>query len=203
MKLSRIVAVGASAVLAFGLAACSNDGTDSEPAPTSTSKAAAPKQAPLPTVEELDAILATAADPNAPQEEKVKTVQGGEFAPEIFEVMAASKEESGAEFQVVPPVLPNYDGSVLTTVNFLLPGHEPQPAENVEFVYEDGRWKLSQMWACTLVTNTVEPEQVPAVCRDGEAPAEEAPEGAAEEGMPEGAAEEGMPEEAPAEAPAS
>ena len=39
-------------------------------------------------------------------------------------------------------------------------------AENVEFIYQDETWKLSQSWACTLITNTVAPEQVPQMCLD-------------------------------------
>ncbi|MEZ2120951.1 hypothetical protein QWU43_01860 [Corynebacterium sp. CCM 9204] len=125
-----------------------------------------------PTAEDLNAILATATNPDASVEEKIRTVQGGEQAPELFETMTRSKQESGADFQVVPPVLPGYTtDSVLATVNFTLPDRPSQVADNVEFVYEDGTWKLSQSWACTLITNTVPPEQVPPMClEDGGAP---------------------------------
>ena len=45
-----------------------------------------------------------------------------------------------------------------------MPDREPQTADNVEFIHQDGQWKLSREWACVLVTNTVEPEQVPEMC---------------------------------------
>ncbi|MDY3127614.1 MAG: hypothetical protein SOW59_05725 [Corynebacterium sp.] len=123
-----------------------------------------------PTATELNAVLARATDPNVPLEQKVETVQGGETAPELFDVMTASKAESGANFEVVDPVLPGFSpDSVLATVNFTLPDAEPQTAENVEFIQENGQWKLSQSWACTLITNTVTPEQVPAMCSSGTA----------------------------------
>lgn len=169
MKLSKITA--ATAVLAAGLsmAACGggNGGEDTATettAATSSETAAAPE---LPSAADLNQVIATASDPALPTEEKVHTVQGGETAPELFETMAMSKQESGADFQVVDPVLPGFtENSVLATVNFTLPDREPQVAENVEFVYEDGTWKLAQSWACSLITNTVAPEQVPEMCMD-------------------------------------
>jgi hypothetical protein len=182
-----MTAITAALGAALALSACSSeDGnggttttTGTVEATDTTTEAAAPA---LPTADELNAILARATDPNVPLEEKVNTVQGGETAPELFETMAASQAESGAQFQVVNPVLPGYTpDSVLASVNFILPESEAQPAENVEFIFEDGTWKLSQSWACTLITNTVAPEQVPQMCLDyspapvEEAPAEEAP----------------------------
>jgi len=187
VKLTKMTAITAALGAALALSACSSeDGnggttttTGTVEATDTTTEAAAPA---LPTADELNAILARATDPNVPLEEKVNTVQGGETAPELFETMAASQAESGAQFQVVNPVLPGYTpDSVLASVNFILPESEAQPAENVEFIFEDGTWKLSQSWACTLITNTVAPEQVPQMCLDyspapvEEAPAEEAP----------------------------
>ena len=185
MKLSKMTAITAAFAAALALSACgSEDGdggtttTTAAPATTTTDTTTDTAAAlALPTADELNAILARATDPNVPIEEKVNTVQGGETAPELFEVMAASQAESGAQFQVVNPVLPGYTpDSVLASVNFILPESEAQPAENVEFIYEDETWKLSQSWACTLITNTVAPEQVPEMCLDySPAPAEEAP----------------------------
>ena len=77
-------------------------------------------------------------------------------------------------------MLPGYTAnSVLATVNFTRPDAESQLAEDVEFVYEDGKWKVSQSWACFLVSNTVAPEQIPAMCQSG-APAPAAPEAPAQ-----------------------
>ncbi|MCS4489027.1 MULTISPECIES: hypothetical protein [unclassified Corynebacterium] len=170
MTSSKIAALALAATTAFSLSACSTDtdATTDTVAPTETTMSPTEAMAPsLPTAEELNALLALAADPNVPVEEKTKTVQGGETVPELFQVMTDSKLESGAEFQVVQPILPGYTpDSVLATVNFMLPDREPQPAENVEFIYEDGHWKLSQSWACTLITNTVTPEQVPPLCNE-------------------------------------
>ncbi|WP_085548570.1 hypothetical protein [Corynebacterium pollutisoli] len=184
MKLSKMTAITAALGAALALAACGDgDGngettTETTAAETTATETTETTAAPaLPTADELNGILAKATDPNVPLEEKVNTVQGGEQAPELFEVMAASQAESGAQFQVVNPVLPGYTpDSVLASVNFILPESEAQPAENVEFIYEDETWKLSQSWACTLITNTVAPEQVPEMCLDyNPAPAEEAP----------------------------
>lgn len=202
MKLSKIAVAGIAATAVLSISACSSDegassSTSAAASSASTSQATSQALAPTPTVDDLNAILAIATDPNATIEQKINTVQGGQAAPELFDTMTASKIESGAQFQVVQPILPGYTpDSVLATVNFILPDKEPQSAENVEFVYEDGTWKLSQSWACTLVTNTVAPEQVPAMCSDGTPAADAAAEPPAAEVPAE------VPAEAPAEAPA-
>ncbi|AKK09202.1 hypothetical protein HCH15_07430 [Corynebacterium testudinoris] len=194
MKLTKITAVAAAVGAALALTACSSDDGGSATTSAKTSASESAVAAPtLPTADELNEVLARATDPNVPLEGKVSTVQGGETAPELFETMAASQAESGAQFQVVNPVLPGYTpDSVLASVNFTLPDQPAQPAENVEFIFENGEWKLSQSWACTLITNTVAPDQVPAMCQEfapAPAPAEEAPAEA--------------PADAPAPAPAS
>ena len=171
MKYTKLAAAALALSAATTLAACSSDENSSDTAETSAASSAAASDtatapAELPTAADLNAILAKATDPNVPLEEKTQTVQGGESAPELFDTMAASKAESGATFTVVDPVVPGYTpDSLLTTVEFTTPDNPTtQTADQVEFVYEDGVWKLSQSWTCTLITSTVAPEQVPAMC---------------------------------------
>lgn len=205
MKLRKLTAIVAAVAASTTLAACSTEGEDSSTEETSASSSESSSSetgseesstaaAEMPSAEELNSVLSTATDPAAPMEQRETTVQGGETVPqELFDTMTMSQQESGANFQVVPPVLPGYTpDSVLATVNFTLPEQEPQVAENVEFVYEDDTWKLSQSWACTLVTNTVDPAEVPEMCMDPNSPA--APE--------ESAPAEQAPAEQPAPAPA-
>lgn len=186
MKVPKLVAAAAVAGLALSLTACSEDSDTTET--TASSQAASSEAAPvaeMPTAEELNAVLQRAADPNLPIAERANTVQGGETTPELFDLMTQSQQESGANFQVVDPVLPGYTAnSVLATVNFTRPNAESQLAEDVEFINEGGQWKISQSWACFLVSNTLAPEQVPDMCKTGapaapeapaEAPAEQAP----------------------------
>lgn len=193
----KITAALAALGAAVTLAACSNDGENGASSSSSSSVSSgssSASQAPaaqLPTAAELNAVLVRATDPNLPIEERVNTVEGGETAPELFDVMAQSQQQSGANFQVVDPVLPGYSpNTALATVNFTAPDAQSQLAENVEFMYQDGSWKLSQSWACTLVTNTLPAEQVPEMCRT------QAPAG---EGTPAAPAEQAPAEQAPVE----
>lgn len=170
MKYPKMVALIAAAAAAVSLSACSSDdeGTTSSSSSTTTT-ATSESQVPtdLPTAAELNAVLARATDSTLPIEERVATVEGGEDAIELFDVMTQSKEESGANFEVVDPVLPDYTpDAVLATILYTLPDREPQTAENVQFIYQDGQWKLSRLWACTLIQNTVAPDQVPAICSE-------------------------------------
>lgn len=185
-----------AAVLALGAATALSACSSSDDGAAENSTAAKPSgetsasqvvSTEMPSVEELNEILAKAADPNLPQEEKVQLVQGSETAPELFDVMSQSQAESGATFEVVAPVIPGLvPDSALATVHINTPDGQQQTADQVEFINEGGTWKLSKTWACVLVTNIVPPEEVPEMCADS------VPEGA---GMEDGA-------EAPADAPA-
>lgn len=171
VKFFKATAVTFTMVGALALGACSSDDEAADTDTTTTAADTTTSESPgtaaeYPTADELNQVLAVATDPEASLEEKVNTVQGSENAPELFETMTQAKVESGAEFQVVGSVLPGYDpqSEVLTTVMFTLPDRPDQEAEGVEFVNVDGNWKLSQDWACILITNTVAPEQVPDMC---------------------------------------
>lgn len=175
MKFHRsVTAIVIAGATALTLAACGDNGSGEEEttsaATTSTTDIAA-----IPTAMELNDILARATDPNLPPEEKAATVEDGENATELFDVMTRSKEESGAQLDVVEPVLPGYTpDTVLAGVNFILPDQEPQLIEGVEFIFVDGQWKLAKTWACTLVQN-VAPDQVPPMCLPEGVPPPEAP----------------------------
>lgn len=172
IKLSAaILALGASVTLA----ACSSSDEDaanssSAAKPTGETSASQVVSTEMPSVEQLNEILAKASDPNVPQEEKVQLVQGSETAPELFDVMSQSQAESGATFEVVAPVIPGLvPDSALATVHINTPDGQQQTADQVEFINDGGTWKLSQTWACVLVTNIVPPEEVPEMCADSAA----------------------------------
>ncbi|MFD5867662.1 hypothetical protein ACFWGD_03470 [Corynebacterium sp. NPDC060344] len=177
MKFHRsLTATLIAGATALSLAACGDNGEGTEETTTTTTSAS--EVAAFPTAMELNDILARATDPALPAEEKAQTVENGEDAAELFDVMTRSKQESGATLEVVEPVLPGYTpDAVLAGVNFILPEQPPQLIEGVEFRNIDGQWKLSQTWACTLVQN-VAPDQVPPMCLpEGVEPPPPAPEG--------------------------
>ncbi|MCQ9342298.1 hypothetical protein [Corynebacterium kozikiae] len=199
MKLTKYAAAATAVAAALTLAACSGEDASSTASSTAAATTTAvQEQAPLPTAEELNGILALAMDPNVPIEERVQTVEGGETAPELFDVLAANQVASGASLYVVEPILQYTPDSVLATVVVQYPEEaQPQKGEDVEFVFQDGRWKLSRTWACMIVGFVVPPEQVPPVCQTDEfgAPAPEAP----VEAPVEAPAPEAPVEEAPAQ----
>ncbi|AKK11444.1 hypothetical protein [Corynebacterium uterequi] len=160
-----IVAAGLSALLV----ACGNDAGEAADAPTDRTTGAAPAPAAtveLPTAGQLNEVLTTAANPELPIEERRRTVEGGEGVDQsVFDALTASQQESGAQLQVVDPVLPGYSpNSVLAVVSITAPDREPTTADKVEFIWEDNTWKIGKSWACVLVENTLPPEQVPPTC---------------------------------------
>ncbi|MGO1379764.1 MAG: hypothetical protein ACTH2Y_00760 [Corynebacterium sp.] len=179
LKRPRALAAVIALTAGLSVTACSSD--DSDDGSSDTTAAQTTETTPLPDAQELGDILARAVDPGVPAEEKADTVENGEEAVDLFDVMMQSQQESGATFEVVDPILPgNTPQEVMATMNLIQPDAEPVRMDGVKFVNDNGQWKLSQEWACTLVSN-VAPDQVPDSC----APfLEEAPDPAAEQDAP-------------------
>ena len=193
---TRTIAAALAVSAALVVTACSSDGDEDAPASSATSAPTTTQaQAPLPTAAELGDLLNRALDPALPVEEKAGTVQDGAEAGELFDQMTRAAQDSGATFAVVDPVLPGDTPEIaLATATLTLPEQDPITVDNAEFVKQDGEWKISRAWACTLVGQVSEggEEGLPVFCGGDPAPApEEAP------------AENPAPvEEAPAPAPA-
>ncbi len=187
VKAWKSLAVATVAVAGLSLAACGSDDDgnngsgESTSASSSASESSAPASDPaqqdspdapagadgqLPSAQELQGILMKAVDPAVPTPEKTGTVVDGEQAPELFDALTKSSQESGATLEVVDPVLPGVlPNMVEATVNLNVPDRDPQVISGVEFANEDGAWKLDNRWACTLV-ETVLPDQVPPMCAE-------------------------------------
>ncbi|MGP9725077.1 hypothetical protein ACT3SZ_13785 [Corynebacterium sp. AOP40-9SA-29] len=179
LKRPRALAAVIALTAGLSVTACSSD--DSDDSSSETTAAQTTETTPLPDAQELGDILARAVDPGVPAEEKADTVENGEQAVDLFDVMIQSQQESGATFEVIDPILPgNTPDEVMATMNLIQPDAEPVRMDGVKFINDNGQWKLSQEWACTLVSN-VAPDQVPESC----APfLEEAPDPAAEQDAP-------------------
>lgn len=201
---TRTIAAALAVSAALVVTACSSD--EDEDAPTSSATSApttTQAQDPLPTAAELGDLLNRALDPALPVEEKAGTVQDGAEAGELFDQMTRAAQDSGATFAVVDPVLPgNTPEIALATATLTLPEQEPVTVDNAEFVKQDGEWKISRAWACTLVGQVAEggEESLPVFCGGDPAPApEEVP---AENPAPVEEAPAPAPEPAPEAAPA-
>lgn len=161
MSLRRtIAAVSLSAFALGGLAACGgddNDGRETAPAPTTSSQQAAA----VPTAEELTVLLDQASDPNVPVEEKVNLVEGGAEAPEIFDQIAALKEQQGASVVITGVAEGDIPGTLIANAVINQPGQEPINVQ-AQFIKQGGNWMLQKSFACALITNAgLEP---PATC---------------------------------------
>ena len=91
---------------------------------------------------------------------------------------------------------PGLSPGALATATLTLPEQDPITVDNAEFVKQDGEWKISRAWACTLVGQVAEggEENLPVFCGGDPAPAPAPEEVPAENPAP--------VEEAPAPAPA-
>ncbi len=165
---NKIFALTSASMVLLGLAAC---GSEAEEAATTTTSAAeqsvveeAPALPELPTAADLAGIMNHAVNPEVPTEEKLNTVVGGESAPEIFDALTQMRAQSGTELAVVDPILPGIlPTQVMATMTLTNPGEQPIVIDGVEFVQENGLWKLDQRWACNLIQNVM-PDNVPPMC---------------------------------------
>ena len=165
MRKVSLKALALATALGAGLtlSACGDEESDTPDTTTSTTTTSSETQT-APTAADLQTVLARAVDPNVPTDQKLDTVMGGQEAPELFDALTKASVDSGATFEVKEPVLPSaLPGLYTASVNLIMPDREPQLISGVEFVQQDGKYKLDRKWACDLVTNVV-PDQVPPMC---------------------------------------
>ncbi|WP_235871292.1 hypothetical protein [Rhodococcus spongiicola] len=140
---------GVALAAALTISACSNGGAETTERTTAmqTTTAAAPEVVP-PTPADLNANLAKVFDESIPLEEKVSLVQGAEQDPELINQVVGAAKQNNATIEVID-VTPTGPETVTAGVNLVING-QTNPA-TVDFVAEDGQWKMSQQYACQLV----------------------------------------------------
>lgn len=165
MSLRRTVAaVSLSAFALGGLAACGgNDERDTAPAPATTSQTAAA----VPTAQELTGLLDRASDPAVPIEEKVNLVEGGAEAPELFDQIAALKQQQGATVTITNAMPGDIPGTLLANAVIAQAGQQDINVQ-AQFIQQNGQWQLQKSFACALITNAG--LQPPASCEVGVPP---------------------------------
>lgn len=107
---------------------------------------AAAETVPLPTVSEMNAWIDNALDPKLPVAEKKSLVQGVADPKLVAKVLELYSAE-GAELEVLDVVRQDAQSIVVgADVNLW---DEVHPQE-VEFVFEDGKWKIEKDYACRM-----------------------------------------------------
>jgi len=162
LKLRKITVATVALAAALTMSACSSDDGDSTTtttAKTTTSTTTSATQAadypPVPTVEDLNADLARAFDLNVPAAEKTDLVQGAEEDPELINMVAQAANDAGVQVTVVD-VTDNENGTITAGVEMLLQGSDQPSFGTVDFVAEDGTWKVSKDYACSIVVNVAQ-----------------------------------------------
>ncbi|MGL4306936.1 MAG: hypothetical protein ACRCSF_12390 [Mycobacteriaceae bacterium] len=149
MNLRKSVIAGVALIAALSISACGDEGKKSDSTSSkTTSVMVSTEAAPTPTAEQLNAYLVKALDPAVPAAEKTVLVQGSEADPALFDQLIAGTQNNKVTAKVIDPVL--VDGTTATAaIELTLDGQLNQA--NAEFVYENGTWKLSNVWACSLL----------------------------------------------------
>ncbi|WP_305086947.1 hypothetical protein [Rhodococcus tibetensis] len=141
---------------ALTMSACGSDdpappsGTTTTASATTTPETSAPLE--LPTAAELNQLMERGLNPATPVEEKIAMVEGSEQDPNLFSQVAAAAQQSGAQVQVLDPVIDNGDGSASAQLQLTINGQVQQNNLPATFVPgENGTWRLSKATACSIV----------------------------------------------------
>ncbi|QBJ96166.1 hypothetical protein ERC79_09410 [Rhodococcus sp. ABRD24] len=147
-RFRRTAMVGVMCAAALAMSACGDGGNQpSVPGPvTTTVMISTTPPIPAPTAAELNAILTKALDASLPAAEKVALVQGAAADPGLIDQVVAAAMANKVTVEVTE-VTDLGDGAVAATVTMILDG-QPNPDAIMNFVAEDGVWKLSQDNAC-------------------------------------------------------
>lgn len=211
MNLRRgATALALGCAVSLTLVACGGSGESEPSSSAAPSKSAAPI-AVMPSLVELNDVMARFLDPNLPVDQRALTIEDGEKAGDFFDIVSPAAAEQNIRLEAVDPVMPGFTSSaVVVGINLIREGEqadgeaegeapEPQRIEGVDFINKNGRWMLSKDWACQLAAS-IKPDQKPAFClAPGETPSSSPSETSSEESAP---AETPAPEESPAPEPA-
>ncbi|GAB90378.1 hypothetical protein [Gordonia rhizosphera] len=164
MKFSKIVTAALIAGSIATVAACGSDDSDVPSVPTVSSATAASGTAggvtdpnTRPSVATLNQMLTEALDPDVPNAEKTRLVEGSSADPTVFDKLVQAKEENpDVTYEIFPPVIPAGPNKATVKVQVKLPDNPPTKLD-ASIVYVDGRWKLSKDTVCPLITaNNIE-----------------------------------------------
>ncbi|MGW0020474.1 hypothetical protein ACWDUD_19270 [Rhodococcus sp. NPDC003382] len=154
LKLRKITVATVALAAALTMSACSSDEGDSTTTTAKTTTAATTTTAeaaaypPVPTVEDLNAMLAQAFDETVPADQKVDLVEGAAADPTLIDQVAAAAKQAGAQVTVLD-VNDNENGTATAGIETKI--GDQVATGTVDFVAEDGVWKLSKNSACGIV----------------------------------------------------
>ncbi len=103
----------------------------------------------VPSSEELTALLTRMIDPTVPDAEKVPDIQGIEDDPGLPNRIAESPRRNGTRIGITITSARLAPPGMLAEGTFTIDTIPPQPII-VNFVAEDGRWKIEKAWACQM-----------------------------------------------------
>ena len=146
----RAATAGAMCIAVLALSSCSDENEPTPPTPVTTTVVSPTVTLPAPTPAELNASLVRAFDESIPAAEKVTLVQGADADPQLIDQVVEAAKANKVSAQVTD-VTDLGDGTVAATVVMMLDG-QPAPESIVNFIAEDGVWKLSKDNACGIVT---------------------------------------------------
>ncbi|MCL2534215.1 MAG: hypothetical protein FWE39_08615 [Nocardiaceae bacterium] len=148
--IGRAATAGAMCIAVLALSSCSDENEPTPPTPVTTTVVSPTVTLPAPTPAELNASLVRAFDESIPAAEKVTLVQGADADPQLIDQVVEAAKANKVSAQVTD-VTDLGDGTVAATVVMMLDG-QPAPESIVNFIAEDGVWKLSKDNACGIVT---------------------------------------------------
>lgn len=159
MNLRKTMIVGFAGCAALAMTACGSSDPEPTASPTTSSSGggvvACENPPAEPTAADLQNVLDTALDPAVPTAEKVDLIQGGADDPAVWDELAKKfAETQGVTYSISTAAgsIAMIDDCNASAILSLQLGADSQPSQTpIDFVAEDGVWKLSRTHACQLV----------------------------------------------------
>lgn len=172
MKIRKAL-VGSVMLVGFvaPLAACGDDDPKPVPVasnPTESSTASDPTADPnvAPTKLDLQAMLDKALDPNIPAAEKTDLVQGAQNDAALFDTLVQLRAENPTIAWTISDVI-TLQGPGQAKADATITLDTTDTPVTVDFIFEDGKWKVSQSYACQMIAQAGTIEGAPSITAQG------------------------------------
>ncbi|WP_194823964.1 hypothetical protein [Nocardia sp. XZ_19_231] len=135
------------AVIAVSASCSAAEDATTEPTKVVAREISAPL--PLPSADEVGALMQRLLDPAVSNAEKIELIQGIESDPELPNRVADAPRQGGATIAITIAGTRTAPPGMLADGTASINGSPPYPLI-VNFVAEDGKWKVEKAWYCQI-----------------------------------------------------
>lgn len=147
--IARRSVIATTLLAVIGLSASCSVAEDAAAAPTTAPAQQVSATPPLPSAEEIGGLMQRLLDTTVSNAEKLRLVQGIESDPELPNRVADAPRQGGATIAITITGTRTAPPGMLADGTASINNGPPHPLI-VNFVAEDGTWKVEKAWYCQI-----------------------------------------------------